>query len=315
MHTPCSLSLLALSLATVAQAALQIQSLNPGFDRAGKQACISASRNADGAPVVIHDCNTEDVAKHSWDVSLFTKFNTGPQQIKVFGNKCLDVKDGRNADGTKLQIWSCVPGSTNQMWVSMTDFTFQWAGTNKCIDLSNGDLRDDAQLQIWTCNSGNVNQRWQGNKVPNKESGAVKLVGGKGDASKPSLCLTAESNTDGAAVSLSVCDKLADSFPRGNQTWTIANRPLSGPIKTFDGKKCLDVRDGRNANGNRLQVWTCVEGSANQQWKVDSPNSISWAGRNKCVDVTDGKMVAKTPLQIWDCVRGSDNQAWFVAQA
>ncbi|KAJ8080057.1 hypothetical protein PM082_016884 [Marasmius tenuissimus] len=167
-----ALSLIALS--TLVAARLQIQSGNPAFAAAGRQGCISASENADGAPVVIHDCNTEEVAKHDWELSLFTRQNAGPQQIKVFGDKCLDVKDGINTDGTKLQIWTCTPGSTNQLWISVNDFTFNWAGTNKCIDLTDGNITDGNQLQIWTCvdGSGSPNQKFSGSPVPSTDADA-----------------------------------------------------------------------------------------------------------------------------------------------
>ncbi|KAJ7463161.1 ricin B lectin domain-containing protein, partial [Mycena latifolia] len=87
--------------------------------------------------------------------------NAGPQTITIFGDKCIDVTGGVNADGTKLQIWMC-SGNTNQQWVSVTDSTLQWAGTDKCIDLTDGKITDGNGLQIWTCDSMNFNQRWVG---------------------------------------------------------------------------------------------------------------------------------------------------------
>ncbi|KAK1231148.1 hypothetical protein PQX77_005739 [Marasmius sp. AFHP31] len=306
-----ALSLIALS--TLVAARLQLQSFNPGFDAAGRQGCISASENADGAPVVIHDCNTEETAKHDWEVSLFTRQNAGPQQIKVFGDKCLDVKDGANTDGTKLQIWTCTPGSTNQLWISVNDFTFNWAGTDKCIDLTDGNIADGNQLQIWTCvgGPGSQNQKWSGNPVPNTEAPATNFVGGAPNPDLPSMCLSAESNTDGAAIALAECRRVTDTFPNGNQTFVYAQRPLSGPIKTYGGSKCLDVPNGDATNGNKLQLWTCVDGSTNQQWKVNSPNTIEWVGKNKCVDITNGNLTAGNTLQIWDCDTNNDNQSWF----
>ncbi|KAL0564616.1 hypothetical protein V5O48_017425 [Marasmius crinis-equi] len=307
-----ALSLAALS--TVANAALQLQSFNPGFDAAGIQGCISASENADGAPVVIHNCNTEDVVKHSWEVSLFSKFPAGPQQIKVFGDKCLDVKDGIVADGTKLQIWSCTEGNTNQLWTSLQDFTFQLSGTDKCIDLTDGNISDGNQLQIWTCSRDTTpNQTWSGNRIPNTESLASNIVGPV-DINRPTPCLVAEDNTDGAAVSIAVCDRVTETFANGNQTWIVPTKPLTGPIKTYGGSKCLDVKDGSDANGNLLQIWSCVEGSTNQQWKVNSPFTIEWAGRNKCIDITNGNLTAGNRVQLWDCDQSNQNQNWFVSQ-
>ncbi|KAL0575858.1 hypothetical protein V5O48_006108 [Marasmius crinis-equi] len=236
-----ALSLAALS--AVANAALQLQSGNPGFGAAGIQGCISASENADGAPVVIHNCNTEDVAKHSWEVLLFTKFPAGPQQIKVFGDKCLDVKDGVIADGTKLQIWSCTEGNTNRLWTSLQDFTVQLSGTSKCIDLTDGNIPDGNQLQIWTCPA-----------VRSDNQTLASNIIGPGDISVPILSLTAEDNADGAAVALAVRHHVTDTFPNGNETWILPQSPITGPIKTYGGSKCLDVKDGSDANGNLLQI-------------------------------------------------------------
>ncbi|KAJ7924181.1 ricin B lectin domain-containing protein, partial [Mycena leptocephala] len=129
--------------------------------------CIAVAENADGEPLIIHNCNTEsELTDQDWVVAFFTKENAGPQQISVFGDKCIDVTGGVNADGTKLQIWTCTEGNTNQQWISVSDFTFQWSGTNKCIDLSDGKITDGNQLQIWTCDDRNANQQWIGEPNP-----------------------------------------------------------------------------------------------------------------------------------------------------
>ncbi|KAJ6578665.1 ricin B lectin domain-containing protein, partial [Mycena vulgaris] len=128
---------------------------------AGFQGCISAADNEDGASVSIHDCSTGEAANKNWTVSFYEGQNAvGPQQLKVFGNKCLDVTSGTNTDGVALQIWTCSAGNTNQQWISLPDQTFQWAGTNKCIDLRDGKIADGTELQIWTCDSKNNNQQW-----------------------------------------------------------------------------------------------------------------------------------------------------------
>jgi len=43
--------------------------------------------------------------------------------------------DGVDADGTKLQVYFCTDGNTEQQWVFNSDFTIQWKDHNKCIDL------------------------------------------------------------------------------------------------------------------------------------------------------------------------------------
>ncbi|KAJ7482681.1 ricin B lectin domain-containing protein [Mycena latifolia] len=168
---------------SLSAAAVQIQSLNPAFSNAGIQGCIAVADNADGEPLIIHDCNTEsNLANQDWKVSFFTRQPAGPQQIQVLGDKCIDVTNGVNADGTKLQIWTCSEGNTNQLWTSLNDFTFQWSGTNKCIDLSDSKITDGNVLQIWTCGSGSIgnsNQKWTGE--PNPDTADVnRIIGGPG---------------------------------------------------------------------------------------------------------------------------------------
>ncbi|KAJ7129889.1 hypothetical protein C8R43DRAFT_931089 [Mycena crocata] len=70
--------------------------------------CLSAASNTDGAVVEIEDCVAGSTSQ-GWTVS--------GSNLKIYGSKCLDVKDGATASGTKLQIWTCAAGNTNQMWV------------------------------------------------------------------------------------------------------------------------------------------------------------------------------------------------------
>ncbi|KAJ6465702.1 ricin B lectin domain-containing protein, partial [Mycena sanguinolenta] len=128
--------------------------------------CIGAAENADGQPLIIHNCETESASNIDWDLSFFTGTQSaGPQQIVLFEDKCIDVTNGVNADGTRLQIWTCATDSTNQQWISLSDSTFQWSGTNKCIDLTNGAITDGNVLQIWTCTTADANQQWTGAPV------------------------------------------------------------------------------------------------------------------------------------------------------
>jgi hypothetical protein len=99
--------------------------------------CIQAQGNYDGAPVVIGDCGTFNSANVTWTVvnGGATVPRYGPYtQIKIFGDKCLDVTEGGDWDGNKLQIWTCYEGSANQMWQANTDETIKWAGHNRCVE-------------------------------------------------------------------------------------------------------------------------------------------------------------------------------------
>ncbi|KAK7038571.1 hypothetical protein R3P38DRAFT_547780 [Favolaschia claudopus] len=98
--------------------------------------CLTASNNADGAPVVIEMCSAPTPG-NSWVVP---NGNNAAGALKIFGNKCLDVTDGINTDGTRLQIWICASGNTNQLWEPEFGSvgSIQWAGKNKCVDLTDG---------------------------------------------------------------------------------------------------------------------------------------------------------------------------------
>jgi hypothetical protein len=58
-------------------------------------------------------------------------------QLKTFNNKYLDVRNGSTDNGVKLQIWTCFPGNTNQIFQNFPS-QIGWAGTGKCIDLTDG---------------------------------------------------------------------------------------------------------------------------------------------------------------------------------
>ncbi|KAK1231207.1 hypothetical protein PQX77_005677 [Marasmius sp. AFHP31] len=315
---------LSLSLANAqSEGVRQLQSASPALYERGDQGCISASDNFDGAPVVLHNCNFEDVSKHSWTVTPYISGrhpeNSPPATMKIFGDKCLDVKDGINADGAKLQLWTCSPGNTNQLWISRTDNTWNWAGTNKCIDLTDGNINDGNQLQLWTCVDfpGSANQKFSNtDKIPNVRGQATAIRGGSGDPNDGNLCLTATSNTDGAPVVLSLCSTppgQTPAFPNSNVVWTPALDPVNGPMTTFDGTKCLDLPNGDWTDGNKLQVWSCVEGSGNQRWRLkgaSSPKEISWGGSH-CLQVTNGNFTEGNTVEIAQCDSTKQSQWWF----
>ena len=66
--------------------------VEPGLSSA---ACLTAENNSDGAAVSISSCVAGSAAQ-KW------KFEGG--SMKVFGDKCLDVKDGTMANGTPVRM-------------------------------------------------------------------------------------------------------------------------------------------------------------------------------------------------------------------
>lgn len=111
---------------------------------------MTAASNNDGAQVAIQPCTGASAQK--WT------FSGG--QVKIFGNKCLDVTNGQDANGVKLQIWTCSSTNTNQQFYYTGDYRLAWTNHGKCTDLTDGSLANGNRIQIWTCGNGNPNQVW-----------------------------------------------------------------------------------------------------------------------------------------------------------
>lgn len=120
--------------------------------------CLTAASNTDGAQVTIQTCT--GAASQKWVFAAGT--------VRVFGNKCLDVTDGLNVDGNKLQIWGCGPdNNVNQKWYyNKWDNVLEWEGRGKCIDVSDGSQADGTRIQIWGCYNKNPNQIWSTGYMP-----------------------------------------------------------------------------------------------------------------------------------------------------
>ncbi|KAJ7442728.1 hypothetical protein B0H11DRAFT_490544 [Mycena galericulata] len=56
-------------------------------------------------------CSSAPTAANSWVVP---NGNNAAGSLQIFGNKCLDVTNGVDADGTKLQICTCFSGNTSE---------------------------------------------------------------------------------------------------------------------------------------------------------------------------------------------------------
>lgn len=104
------------------------------------------------------------------------------------------------------------------------------------------------------------------------------------------VCLTAASNTDGAAVSISECGPGLN--PSAGQQWTVSGNKL-----TVFGDKCLDNTGAKESNGNKLQIFTCFDGNTNQEWDI-SGSAIKLHNTNFCLDNTDGIFNNGNPVSV-----------------
>ncbi|MFB6721016.1 ThuA domain-containing protein [Kribbella sp. NPDC056345] len=87
-------------------------------------------------------------------------------------------------------------------------------------------------------------------------------------------------------------------------------KELGGPISrtgpiTGPGGKCADVNGGSTADGTKIQLWTCTNGT-NQQWTVTG-DTLRALG--KCMSVAGGSTANGAQVQLSTC-NGSGAQNW-----
>jgi hypothetical protein len=62
-------------------------------------------------------------------------------------------------NGSKLKIWQCYSGLTQQTWTYNAANHLALAN-GLCLDITDGNLANGNQLQVWQCAPGNPNQVW-----------------------------------------------------------------------------------------------------------------------------------------------------------
>jgi len=234
-----------------------------------------------------------------------------PVQIMDANGGCLDLPNGNEANGTKVQIWACDPTGVNQTWFMDSQGAVHFgADQNKCLDLPNGLPIDQTQLQIWDCDNGaSVDQQWsyQADDTIEKDGKCVELQGG--------------SSANGTAVQLYDCNgtsgqhwsRLLGTPPSVAGNNQIIQRIPAVPIQLTDANGgCLDLPSGNTTNGTKLQIWACDSNGQNQAWYMDGAGAIHYgADTTKCIDLPNGQPIDQTQLQIWDCDNGATmDQQW-----
>jgi hypothetical protein len=120
---------------------------------------------ANGAPVVQLTCNGSP--EQLWSAVpvgdgyyMFVNGRSG---------KCMDVRDGKNADWTPVQQWECTNTNGMKWKTTVPAYTPQWMTTRlgvntprlehgRCLDVRGGSLEEGAAIQIYHCTSNNTAQ-------------------------------------------------------------------------------------------------------------------------------------------------------------
>lgn len=127
----------------------------------------------------------------------------------VRGDLCLDLTDGAEQDGTKLQVWTADPSNpnSNQRWQRRgTEILHHTAdGRDLCIDIPNNDHSNGNNLQVWTC-AGSPQQQWE------QDGNAFRV-------SNSCMDLTDGITTDGNKIQIWECNGGVNQ----NQQWQLRN--------------------------------------------------------------------------------------------
>ena len=197
---------------------------------------------------------------------------------------CLDLAGDSNADGAKVDIYTC-NGTNGQQWTIEPNSTVEADG--KCLDVAGGGTANGTPVDLFTCN-GTGAQVWQ----PQPDGALVNPQSGK--------CLddTGFSTTPGTQVQIWSCSG------NSNQSW-VSPASATGAVTGYVGL-CLDVRGDNSANGTPVQVYTC-NGTAAQNWTTEPNGTLQALG--KCLDVAGGGTTNGTPVDLYAC-NGTGAQVW-----
>ncbi len=154
--------------------------------------CIAPSggSGSNGTGIVQVACSSPAT---SWSIQIGSSGNPTPTPTPVSSgstgvlrgvqsNRCLDVPNVSQNNGTLLDIWDCNGGS-NQQWTYLSNGELQVYGS-KCLDVPNHATSAGTRVEIWDCNGG-ANQQWNLNSngtVVGRESNLCLDVTGQGTA-------------------------------------------------------------------------------------------------------------------------------------
>ncbi|HEV2639074.1 MAG TPA: ricin-type beta-trefoil lectin domain protein, partial [Actinocrinis sp.] len=169
----------------------------------------------------------------------------GTGAVTGYQGMCLDDFAASNADGTKVDLYTC-NGTGAQQWTVTSSNTLQING--KCLDITGASTADGALTELWDCNGGG-NQVWQAQsngELYNPASGK---------------CLDDPGFNTTAGTQLDIWDCNAGA----NQLWTLPGGSGGGggggggapSGLLFSPYKDVTI----NMNWNTYQMQSAVEGS------------------------------------------------------
>lgn len=199
----------------------------------------------------------------------------GPRggSITHSSGKCVDVDEGDNSEGTKVQLWSCDGLPTAQRFFITNDTgdgsaifypTSTNNTTNMCLDLAMDDITKN--LQLWSCQNNNTAQRWL--------LGADGRIRYKGNTN---YCIYPASTANGAPLKLQLCSSSTGQVFTASEDAKPYKAMISGN-NFFCGIKENSARcGGRNNYGQLMNYLSTTQKDGNQYqstantWQITLP--------------------------------------------
>ncbi|HZJ66273.1 MAG TPA: ricin-type beta-trefoil lectin domain protein [Kofleriaceae bacterium] len=213
--------------------------------------------------------------------------------VSLMHGKCLDATLN-NTNGTRVVMWDCVQGATEQRWTyNAATGELRMRGT-KCLDGWTAHRLDP--VVIHDCHGGG-NQKWDIGSY-----GEITLRAIKDTAGRP-LCLDIANldRANGAPLLLQYCHR------GDNQTWRRSagtGGATVSVVSDLPANKCMDAPSA--TTGTQLHVWDC-QGVTNANQRFTRTAAREMRIHGKCLDGHAGNV--GDPVKVWDC-HGGGNQKW-----
>jgi hypothetical protein len=283
-----------------------------------------------GATLQIWDCDKMDV-----DQSFYFDNNDAPSgsenipepvgklHWETHPSKCVDVKDHGDYDGNVIQVWDCLAGDADQVWImDMCEGCPVNPPRTAAVEAASAPpvLPTPEAVQEQARSPTAAAAAPVATEVASK-AGMDKFKLTWYSHSGKCLDVKDHQSYNGNTVQLWDCFDNDD-----DQYWMVEDGPTNWKIRwAAHPEKCLDVKDHDEKNGATLQIWDCEDGDKDQYFYLDNTRpagaanipepvgKLHWQMHpNKCVDVKDHGDYNGNTFQIWDCFDGDDDQVWIM---
>lgn len=210
-------------------------------------------------------------------------------EIRGYGSKCIDVRSAGTANGTPVQLYSCV-GQNQQKWIyDSASKTLKDKNSKKCLTQASVAPSNGSTLSISTCITDKATQKWKFTK-----DGEIVGTGGK--------CVQVREQTtlDGARLIVWDCNY---GF---RQLWGFGSpattRAPAHRFETSAGGMCITAEPAAFASIGAVAVRPCST-SASQLWRL-APSKLLRGPDGKCLSIqdldgaTNGKDIVLRPCDL-----------------